>query len=165
MKISLKEIANYIFRDLYDEKKYRYSSEYSFSYNQKMDEKNYGNQTSSIGVNILSPLSDHYVKSVQELMLMSSGAHELLIKLGSNESYIEEMEEVLKIEEYRKKKNIIQLPESIQNILNNKQAEVRERRRRVKEMLEDAIKGGKFFINGDEANIKGSTVKEKSIQR
>ncbi len=94
-------------------------------------------------------------------MLMSSGAHELLIKLGGNESYIEEMEEVLKIEEYRKKKNIIQLPESIQNILNNKQAEVRERRRRVKEMLEDAIKGGKFFINGDEANIKGSTVKEK----
>ncbi|GAB6563741.1 BREX system P-loop protein BrxC [Bacillus cereus group sp. Bc222] len=156
-----REIANYIFQDLYDEKKYRYSSEYSFSYNQKMDEKNYGNQTSSIGVNILSPLSDHYVKSVQELMLMSSGAHELLIKLGSNESYIEEMEEVLKIEEYRKKKNIIQLPESIQNILNNKQAEVRERRRRVKEMLEDAIKGGKFFINGDEANIKGSTVKEK----
>ncbi|MGR5880016.1 hypothetical protein ACT7DO_18985 [Bacillus pacificus] len=54
-----REIANYIFQDLYDEKKYRYSSEYSFSYNQKMDEKNYGNQTSSIGVNILSPLSDH----------------------------------------------------------------------------------------------------------
>lgn len=156
-----REIANYIFQDLYDEKKYRYSPEYSFSYNQKMDEKNYGNQTSSIGINILSPLSDHYVKSDQELILMSSGAHELLIKLGSNESYIEEMEEVLKIEEYRKKKNITQLPESIQNILNNKQAEVRERRRRVKEMLEDAIKGGKFFINGDEANIKGSTVKEK----
>ncbi|MCI0766549.1 BREX system P-loop protein BrxC [Bacillus sp. TL12] len=156
-----REIANYVFQDLYDEKKYRYSSEYSFSYNQKMDEKNYGNQTSSISINILSPLSDHYVKSDQELILMSSGAHELLIKLGSNESYIEEMEEVLKIEEYRKKKNITQLPESIQNILNNKQAEVRERRRRVKEMLEDAIKGGKFFINGDESDIKGSTVKEK----
>ncbi len=62
-------------------------------------------------------------------MLMSSGAHELLIKLGGNESYIEEMEEVLKIEEYRKKKNIIQLPESIQNILNNKQAEVREKKK------------------------------------
>lgn len=156
-----RELANYIFQDLYDEKKYRYSSEYSFSYNQKMDEKNYGNQTSSIGVNILSPLSDYYSKSDQELMLMSSGNNELIIKLGGNESYIEEMEEVLKIEEYRKKKNITQLPESIQNILNNKQAEVRERRRRVKELLEEAIKNGKYFINGDEADIKGSLVKDK----
>ncbi|NEY21526.1 BREX system P-loop protein BrxC [Bacillus ginsengihumi] len=159
--LAKRELANYIFQDLYDEKKYRYSNVYSFSYNQKMDEKNYGNQTASIGINILSPLSDHYGKSEQELMMMSSGSDELIIKLGGNESYIEEMEEVLKIEEYRKKKNITQLPESIQNILNNKQAEVRERRRRVRELLEDAIKSGKFFINGDCTNIKGSTVKEK----
>ncbi|MDP9739385.1 UNVERIFIED_ORG: ElaB/YqjD/DUF883 family membrane-anchored ribosome-binding protein [Bacillus sp. B2I3] len=156
-----RELANYIFQDLYDEKKYRYSSEYTFSYNQKMDEKNNGNQTSSIGINILSPLSDHYGKSEQELMMMSSGNGELIIKLGGNESYVEEIEEVLKIEEYRKKKNITQLSESIQNILNNKQAEVRERRRRVRDLLEDAIKSGKFFINGDNANVKGSTVKEK----
>lgn len=159
--LTKRELANYIFQDLYDEKKYRYSNVYTFSYNQKMDEKNYGNQTASIGINILSPLSDHYGRSEQELMMMSSGSGELIIKLGGNESYIEEIEEVLKIEEYRKKKNITQLPESIQNILNNKQAEVRERRRRVRELLEDAIKSGKFFINGDDANIKGSTVKEK----
>lgn len=156
-----RELANYIFQDLYDEKKYRYSQQYQFSYNQKMDEKNYGNQTSSIGINILSPLSDHYAKSEQELMLMSSGNGEMILKLGANEAYIEEMEEVLKIEEYRKKKNPTQLPESIQNILNNKQAEARERRRRVRDMLEEAIKGGVFFINGNKADIKGASVKEK----
>jgi hypothetical protein len=156
-----RELSTYIFEELYDVKKYRYSSEYLFSYNQKMDEKNHGNQTSSIGINILSPLSDHYGKSEQELMMMSSGNDELIIKLGGNESYIEEMEEVLKIEEYRKKKNITQLPESVQNILNNKQAEVRERRRRVRELLEEAIRGGKYFINGDNADVKGSSVKEK----
>jgi hypothetical protein len=156
-----RELANYIFQDLYDEKKFRYSSQYSFAYNQKMDEKNYGNQTSSIGINILSPLSDSFGKSEQEIMLMSSGNDELIVKLGGNESYVEEMEEVLKIEEYRKKKNITQLPESIQNILNNKQAEIRERRRRVREMLEDAIKSGNFYINGDNADVKGASVKEK----
>jgi hypothetical protein len=156
-----RELANYIFQDLYDEKKYRYSSQYSFSYNQKMDEKNYGNQTSSIGIHLFSPLSDHYTKSVQELMMMSSGNGEMIIKLGGNESYIEEMEEVLKIEEYRKKKNFSQLPENVQNILNNKNVEVRDRRRRVREMLEESIKTGKFFINGDQVEIKGAAVKEK----
>jgi hypothetical protein len=156
-----RELASYIFQDLYEDKKYRYSSQYQFSYNQKMDEKNIGNQTSSIGINILSPLSDHYAKSEQELMMMSSGAGEMILKLGANEGYAEEIEEVLKIEEYRKKKNPTQLPENIQNILNNKQGEARDRRRRVRDMLEEAIKGGIFFINGNKADIKGSLVKER----
>ncbi|MBT2292692.1 BREX system P-loop protein BrxC [Paenibacillus albidus] len=156
-----RELANYIYQDLYDDKRYRYSAQYQFSYNQKMDEKNIGNQTSSIGINILTPLSDHYAKSEQELMLMSSGTGEMILKLGANEAYVEEMEEVLKIEEYRKKKNPTQLPESIQNILNNKQAEARDRRRRVRDMMEEAIKSGTFYINGNKAEIKGSTVKER----
>jgi hypothetical protein len=156
-----RELANYIYQDLYDDKKFRYSSQYSFSYNQKMDDKNYGNQTSAVGIHILSPLSDHYEKSEQQLMMMTSGTSEMVVKLGGSELYVEEMEEVLKIEEYRKKKNITQLPENIQNILNNKQAEVRERRRRIRELLEDAIKGSVFYINGDRAEVKGSTVKEK----
>lgn len=156
-----RELANYIFQDLYDDKRFRYSAQYQFSYNQKMDEKNVGNQTSSIGMNILSPLSDHYAKSEQELMLMSSGTGEMILKLGANVAYVEEMEEVLKIEEYRKKKNPTQLPESIQNILNNKQAEARDRRRRVRDMLEEAIRGGVFYINGNRVDIKGSTVKER----
>lgn len=126
-----------------------------------MDEKNYGNQTSNIGMQILSPLSDHYHKSDQELMMMTSGNGEMMIKLGGNEAYIEEIEEALRIEEFRKRTNITQLPENIQNILNNKQAEVRERRRRVRELLEEAIKDSAFFINGDKVDIKGSTVREK----
>ncbi|MCD8502090.1 MAG: hypothetical protein LRY71_10945 [Bacillaceae bacterium] len=68
----------------------------------KMDEKDYKNQTASIGINILSPLSDHYEKSEQELMMMSSGTNELIVKLGGSDTYIEEMREVLQIEEYRK---------------------------------------------------------------
>ncbi len=156
-----RELANYIFQDLYDEKRFRYNSEYSFTYNQKMDEKNYGNQTSNIGMQILSPLSDHYHKSEQELMMMTSGNGEMTIKLGGNEAYIEEIGEALRIEEFRKKTNITQLAENIQNILNNKQAEVRERRRRARELLEEAIKNSAFFINGDQVEIKGSTVREK----
>lgn len=156
-----RELANYIFQDMFDDKRFNYSKQYAFSYNQKMDEKNYGNQTSSIGLNIVSPLSDHYQKSDQEMMMMTSGIGEMLIKLGGNGIYVEEMEEALRIEEFRKKKNITQLPENIQNILNNKQAEVRERKRRVRELLEDAIKDGAFFVNGDKMDIKGSSVKEK----
>lgn len=156
-----RELAQYIFNDLYDEKRFAYSKQYSFTFNQVMDEKPYGNQTSNIGIQILSPLSDHYEKSEQELMMMSAGNGETILKLGANETYVEEMEEALRIEEYRKKKNITQLPENIQNILNNKTVEARERRRRIRQQLEEAIKDGTFFVNGDKMDIKGSSVKEK----
>ena len=85
----------------------------------------------------------------------------MIVKLGGNESYVEEMEEALKIEEYRSKINIPQQPENIQNILNNKQAEATERRRRMKDLLEDAIKEATFFVNGSNDSVKGSTVREK----
>lgn len=156
-----RDLRTYIFEDIYEGKKFKYSNIYLLPFNQKMDEKHHSNQTSSIGVNILSPLSDQYQKSEQELMMMTSGSGEMIIKLGGSESYIEEMDEALRIEEYRKKNPSGQQPENIQNILNNKLAEVRERRRRVRELLEDAIKDGTFFINGDKVDIKGSTVKEK----
>lgn len=156
-----RELAQYIFNDLYEEKRYSYSKQYSFAYNQIMDEKTYGAQSATVGLQILSPLSDHYQKSDQELMMMSSRNDEMIVKLGGNEAYVDEIEEAIRIEEYRKKKNITQLPENIQNILNNKQVEVRERRRRVRELLEDAIKDGAFYVNGEKLDVKGSSVKEK----
>lgn len=155
-----RQLANYIYEDLYDEKRFIYDKVYSFSFNKKMDEKIYGNQTSNIGIHILSPLSDHYHKSEQEMMMMTSGTGEMIIKLGGNEDYVDEMIEALQIEEYRKK-NYNQLPENKQNILNIKQTEARERRRRVRELLEEAIKDASFFVYGEKTDIKGSSVKEK----
>jgi hypothetical protein len=156
-----KELAEYIFQDLVSMRRYSYSKWYNFPFNQVMDEVHYGNQTSSIGMNILSPQSEHYHATDQELMMQSHGTNEVIIKLGGNESYIEELEAALQIEQYRASRNISQLPENIQNILNNKQAEVRDRRRRVRSFLEDALKNSKFFINGSQVDIKGATIMDK----
>ncbi|WP_238533070.1 BREX system P-loop protein BrxC [Bacillus methanolicus] len=156
-----RELRTYIYEDIYSEKKFKYKDDYSFSYNKKMDEKHHGNQTATIGINILSPLSDFYDLTEQELLPKTYDSGELWVKLQGSELYIEEMEEALKIEEYRKKKNISQLPENIQNILNNKQVEAKQRRRRVREFLEDAIKNAEFYVNGEKLDVKGTSVREK----
>lgn len=156
-----KSVAEYIFQDLYYTRKYAYSKVYDFSFNQKMDEINYGSQTSSIGLNVISPLSEHYHKSDQELRLLSSGNDEVLLKLSGDGDYIDEIEEALKIEAYRQSQRINQLPENIQNILNNKQVEMRERRRRARDLIEEAIKQGQFFMNGSEIDVRGSSVRDK----
>lgn len=156
-----RELAEYVYQDIFNDRRLRYSEAYDFPFNRKMDEKNYGNQTENIGMHLISPLSEHHQKSEQELMMLTSGTGEMVIQLGGNDVYVDEMEEALRIEEYRRKKNVTQLPEGIQNILNNKQVEARERRRRVRDFLEDAIKDATFYINGEKAAIKGATVKEK----
>lgn len=153
-------LAENIFDGFYATKKYSYSKMYDFSFNQVMDEKNYGNQSAQMGINIISPLSEYYHESEQRLSMMTSGTNQIIVRLDSG-SYIEEIEETLKIDEYRNSRNTNQLPENIQNILNNKQAEIRERRRRANDFLEEALKNARFFMLGNEFDVKGSTIKEK----
>lgn len=162
-EIVKRELSNYIYQDLFDDRKFKFKNKHSFSFNRKMDEKNYGNQTAPIGINFISPLSDLYPISEQELSMKNYGNDELWIRLQGNEGYVDEMEEALKIEEYRKRKNIQQLPENMQNILNNKRVEATQRKRRVKELITEAIKTAQFFINGEQVDIKGSSVRDKII--
>lgn len=156
-----KEIADYIFNDLYSGKQFVYSNRYSFAYNQKIDDRNYGNQTAAVGIQVFTPLADDYHKSDQELMMLSSNVHEMFIKLGGSELYIEEVEDALRIESYLRKINRSQMPENIQNILNNKQSEARARRDRAKQLLEEALKDAGYFVYGEKIEVKGSTVKER----
>src|SRR5699024_10772111 len=131
-----------------------------FNFNRKMDEKEYGAQTASIGINLLSPLSEYYHESEQKLAMMTSGSNEFIVRLRDN-GYLEEFEEVIKITKYRDKKNFNQQPENIQNILINKQAEARERTRRGNELLKEALKQGEFFVHGNVYEVKGSSIKER----
>lgn len=156
-----KELRNYMFQHFYDDKKYRYSKQYIFDFNKIMDEKNHGSQTAKIGINVLSPLSDNYDKSDSHLRMMSASTGELVVKLGGSHSYIEEMEEAIKISEYYKRTNVSLLPENIQNIINSKKAEERVRINRAKNGLEDALKNATFYINGEPVDMRGSSVRER----
>lgn len=97
-----RELSNYVFQDIYDDPRFKYLKYYSFPFNKKMDEKDYGNQTSSLTLNILTALSDNYYKSDEELILQS--INQMTIKLGNSDGYVEELTEALKILTYKDKK-------------------------------------------------------------
>ena len=54
-------LGKYIFNDIYDDQKYKYSPRYPFPYNSKIDETTIGHQTARIGLHILTkPPTDDY---------------------------------------------------------------------------------------------------------
>src|SRR5699024_9602866 len=136
----IESLSEYLFEDIYPEKKFKYSNHQQFDFNEILDTVKHGRQTGSINLSILSSLSYNNDPEEQELQMRTMDSPNLIVRLGGDASYVEEMEEVLKIEQYRRRRNINDMSETKQNILNNKQAEVRERRRRVRELLEIAVK-------------------------
>ncbi|GEQ61300.1 hypothetical protein VL4N_06960 [Vagococcus lutrae] len=153
-------LSEYLFEDIFPEKKFRFSNHYHFDFNEILDTVKHGRQTASISLTVLSAISSSDVED-QELQMESMNSRDLIVRLGGDASYIEEMEEVLKIEQYRRRRNPNNLSETKQNILNNKQVEVRERRRRVRDLLETAVKEADFFANGQNLTINGSTARER----
>jgi len=153
-------LSEYLFEDIYPEKKLRFSSHYHFGFNEILDTVKHGRQTASINLSVLSDFSTNDLDD-QELQMQTMNSHDLIVRLGGDASYIEEMEEVLKIEQYRRRRNLKELSETKQNILNNKQVEVRERRRRVRDLLETAVKEADFYANGQKLTTNGSTARER----
>ena len=84
----------------------------------------------------------------------------MILRLGDNHNYLEELEEVLRVNEYTKSLNMNEIPEGKQLIINGKKSEERSRRKRAVDSLEDALKNSTIYINGEKVVPKGSSVKD-----
>jgi len=155
------EIGKYIFNELYDSPKYQYSKRYPITFNKKIDESTVGNQSSSIGLRILTRFSDLYDTSEEALRMASSKASDVIIRLSDKSEYFDEIQEALRINRFIKQKDLSTAPSGIKSIIENKRDEEKERIKRAKKEIEEAIIEGKFYIYGDSVDIKGTSAKEK----
>ncbi len=92
-------------------------------------------------------------------LITKSKGYEAICKLSEEYSIFSDIENALKIEKYIRQKNVSQLAESTQNIINLKQKEARRLIGDAKEHISDAILHGMFYIDGDQKNISGNTAK------
>lgn len=154
-------IGKYIFNDIYDDQKYQYSKRYPIPFNRKIDESNLGNQTARIGLRLLTRASDDYDADEAELKMASAGNNDLIIRLDDHSDYFEEMQEALKIERFDKIKKQENMPASLKKIVIEKQEEAVQRKKRAKDMLEEAILRGRYYAGGEKIEPTGSTPRER----
>lgn len=83
-------------------------------------------------------------------LITESKGYEAICKLSEEYSIFSDIENALKIEKYIRQKNVSQLAESTQTIINLKQKEARRLIEDAKDHISDAILHGKFYIDGDQ---------------
>jgi hypothetical protein len=152
----IQKVSEIIFEEIYTDKKYKYSSRYNFSFNQVVDDRFFrGNQGNDIGLKIITPYYDTGVELVDnELKFMSARENNLIINLPNDTTFLEEMEEVLKIETFLRRKGGTSLTQKIEEIKDRKRRELVERKERVKFLLTEAIKNGDMYANSQRLEVK-----------
>lgn len=152
----IQKVGEIIFEEIYgDNKKYKYSSKYNFSYNTNIDDRARGQQNNEVGLKIITPYYESGVDLThQELKLMSARENNVIVKLPNDSTFLEEMEEILKIQAYLRVKSGTVLTQEIEDIKTRKSREVSERKDRVKILLVEGLKTAEIFVNSDLLEIK-----------
>lgn len=151
----IQRLGEEIFGGIYTEKRFRYNAIYNFDYNKIIDEKLIASQRGEIGIKILTPYFDIGVEMTdQELKMMSTREDNLILNLPSDATFLEEMEEILKIETYLRRKGGNKSTSEKEEIKIRKSREISERKERVSNLLIEAIKQADIYANSQKLNIK-----------
>lgn len=152
----IQKIGEVIFEDIYKDRKFKYSREYNFSFNQIIDDRARGSQTNDIGIRVITPYYDLVsASSDNELKMLSSREYkDIIINISNDSRYIEELEYVLQIDSYLRLKSGTKSTQSIEDIKTKKGREREERLARATRLISDAIEEADIYINGTIADIK-----------
>ena len=157
----LRKISEKIFDKFYSEKKYQSPKfkDYTFSFNQKVDDNARGKNTYDIGINIVTPNSD-YSGNESSLLMKSTQENSVFIDLGENSFYINEIEKDIKIEKFLKSGEADDLPQG-SIIKEKKSTERKEHIERSERMLEEALRNAKYYVGGNNLSLNAKDYKTK----
>ena len=156
------KVGEEIFNGIYSDKKFRYNAKYHFDFNKIIDDRMLSTQKSEIGVKVITPYFDTGVDLTEnELKMMSARENNLIIKLPSDATILEEMEIIQQIQTYLLRKSGATSTEAIEEIRVRKSREVAERKDRVKALLIEALKDAQLYANSQKLDVKSKNPVER----
>lgn len=158
----IQKVGEIIFEDIYRDSKYSYSKRYMFNFNKVIDDRGRGPQTNDIGVKIIT---ENYNlisgTSSSELKQLSIRENNVVVNISKDTDYIEEIDNVLKIDSYLRLKSGIKASAAIEDIKIKKGKERDDRLKRAKELIEEALKYSEIYVNGQLLELKDKSGVEK----
>ncbi|KGM93221.1 BREX system P-loop protein BrxC [Clostridium botulinum] len=149
------KVSEMIFDDIYEDTKFSYSRKYQFTFNKIVDDRTRGPQTNEIGVKVITANYDLVGGSSEsELKLLSTRESNVIINISRDVNYLEEIENVLKIDAYLRVKGGSKSSTAIEDIKAKKSREREDRLRRAKFLIEEALRIAEVYVNGSLLDIK-----------
>lgn len=151
---TINKVGEIVFAEIYKNNKFRYSTKKDFSFNKFIDSTPYGVANHEIGVKIITPYNDLNDMSVQDLRMLSARENNVIIKLANDTTFLEEIEESLKIEKYMRLNSGSKSNSNIEAIKIRKAAEKNDRRERANLILSDLIRNADIYVNNNKLDVK-----------
>ncbi|URZ01942.1 BREX system P-loop protein BrxC [Clostridium felsineum] len=151
----IQKVGEIIFDDIYGDTKFSYSRKYQFTFNKIVDDRTRGPQTNEIGVKVITANFDLVGGSSEsELKLLSTRENNVIINISRDVNYLEEIENVLKIDAYLRVKGSSKASAAIEDIKSKKSREREERAKRAKFLIEESLRSAEVYVNGSLLDIK-----------
>ncbi|NFI95403.1 BREX system P-loop protein BrxC [Clostridium botulinum] len=151
----IQKASEIIFDDIYGESKFNYSKKYMFTFNKIVDDRTRGPQNNEIGVKIVTANFDLVGGTSQgELKQLSIRENNVIVNIAKDVNYLEEIENVLKIDAYLRLKGGTKSTTAIEDIKSKKGREREERLRRAKFLIEESLRSAEVYVNGSLLDIK-----------
>lgn len=151
---TINKVGEIIFGEIYKTNKFRYSPKKDFSFNKYIDETPYGLTNNEIGIKIITPYNDNDDLTQYDLRAMSARENNVIIKLSNDNTFLEEIEESLKIEKYMRLNSGSRSNATIEAIKMRKGEEKNERRERANLILRENIKSADIYVENNLLEIK-----------
>lgn len=153
------KIGDLIFADIYPDRKYRYSR-YDFGFNQVIDDRPRGQQKEELTLCILTP---YYTSDASDttLKMLTIKDNLLVVKLPDDISFMEEMENALKIETFLRRKSGMVATDEIEVIKASKAREARTRKERSRQQLISSLKKADIYTLGRKLGIGEKSPQER----
>ena len=146
---TINKVGEIIFAEIYKTNKFRYSPKKDFSFNKYIDNTAQGLTNNEIGVKIITPYNDIDELTQYDLRAMSARENNVIVKLSNDTTFLEEIEESLKIEKYMRLNSGSRSNATIEAIKMRKGEEKNERRERANLLLRENIRTAEIYVNNN----------------
>ncbi len=156
------ETVNYVAQVAFEEiiamanNKYRYNNRYQFSFNQKIDNRQYkSNQLSNITLHLLTA----YSGEIDDLALSLKAATEksVIVRLSDDYAYLSETEEMKKIESFLQRPDLTSLND-FEIISATKRKERNDKAKRIKDYIRMALETADIYVGDGKIATKSKDV-------
>lgn len=157
----VKRIGDMIYGDIYTSKKYRYDKKYDFAFDGYVDGIAIGTPSNNMQIKFLTVATDPTDKT--ELRLRTQSSKQITVVLADT-PYYSSLESAMKIRNYVKRRNVSQMPKSMQDIIRGKQDEATNYENEAMSALRKAMEEADFYVDGEKLQIRGGDAKSRIDQ-